>query len=261
MTTFRSFALTIRPRDGISDDTIAGLSKWLSKLDFAVAVLEKEGIERHLHAQIWTNQPKAKGDIIKQCERICIRTIPDFQNDGAAKKVLRGGIKIAYSDWYLDYLCENDLKEEPNIIIESPPTNTYDYYPTEEEQEAVQRVTNAVDPRFTDLEVKALQFFEKRSLGCNKKNVATFLADAMFVSRTIKVLMHQRDRVSLALSLYAFMAHSCDTGMFINETKEDRKDIVRQKLVENYVNEKLYNNSNQIESDSDDDSQSAFSYN
>ena len=80
-----------------------------------------------------------------------------------------------------------------------------------------------------------------------------FLADAMFVSRTIKVLMHQRDRASLTTSLFAFISKSVNTELFINETAEDKKDKVRQQLVKNFENEKLFiDNIANEESDSDD---------
>ena len=234
---FRSFAITVRPLNGITDETINAYAKWFEKLDYAFAVTEKEGHERHLHAQIWTDVAKAKGDITKQVERICVRTISDWTQ--AQKKVLRGGIKIAYSDWYLDYLAENDLKiDDPNIIYSKTPDNTYSFYPTEEEQDKVKTISNAVDPRFTDLEFKCLEYLDKHSLPINLKTTARFLCDAMFNSRTIKVMMHQRDRCSLATSLYAFISKSNDTDLFINksavEKREDQKFEELKNKILNY---------------------------
>lgn len=219
---YRSFAITVRPRDGISDTTIAAYLKWFKKLDYSFVCLEKEGVERHLHAQIWSDIPKAKGDIVKQVERICERTINDW--DQAQKKVLRQGIKITYSDWYLDYLKENELKEIVcNTIYEQTPENTFSYYPTEEEQEKVMTTANAVDPRFTDLEYKCNEFLALRGVALSHKTVALFLCDAMFSSRSIKVLIHQRDRTALATALYAFMSKSSNLDLFINKTAEEKK--------------------------------------
>lgn len=220
---FRSFAITVRPLDGITDATAAAYLKWFQKLDYAFVKLEKSGVERHLHAQIWTDSPKAKGDIVKQVERICERTINDWTQ--AQKKVLRQGVKIAHSDWYLDYLAENDAKAEEagEILLDKPPENTYPYYPTEEEQEKVKNVATAVDPRFTELEYKCLEFLDRENRTLSHKTVALFLCDAMFNSRTIKVLMHQRDRVALATALYAFMTKSNDIDLFITKSAEDKK--------------------------------------
>lgn len=224
---YRSFAITVRPRDGVSDTTVSALLKWFQKLDYAFVCLEKEGVERHLHAQIWSDSAKAKGDIVKQVERICERTINDW--DQAQKKVLRGhgnksGIKIAYSDWYLDYLKENELKEIVcNTIYEKLPENTFSFYPTEEEQEKVMATANAVDPRFTDLEFKCSEFLKSRDVALTQKSVALFLCDAMFSSRTIKVMMHQRDRTALTTALFAFMSKSSNVDLFINKTAEEKK--------------------------------------
>lgn len=234
---FRSYAITVRPYNGISDKTIDAYVKWFEKLDYAFIAIEKEGWERHLHAQIWTDVAKAKGDIIKQVERICVRTIDDW--DQAQKKVLRGGVKIAYSDWYLDYLAENDLKiDDPNILYSHLPENTYDYYPTEEEQDKVKTISNAVDQRFTDLEFKCLEYLDKHSLPINLKTTARFLSDAMFSDRTIKVLMHQRDRCALATTLYAFISKSNDTDLFISksavEKREEQKFLELKNKILNY---------------------------
>lgn len=219
---FRSFCLTIRPRDGITDTTIDATKKWLTKCEYAVAVLEKETNERHLHAQIWFSATKARGDICKQVQRICERTIPDW--DTAQLKVLRNGVKIAYSDWYLDYLVENDLKTTPHIIVNNPPEKTMEYYPTEEEQENVQKMKSAVDPRMAELEIKCLEYLEKKGLkDITMKLVAEFLADAMFVSRTIKCILQQRDRKALCTTLYAYMSRKKDIFLFMDKTKEDEK--------------------------------------
>lgn len=223
---YRSYAITVRPRDGISDTTISAYLKWFEKLDYAFVCTEKEGVERHLHAQIWTDQPKAKGDIVKQVERICERTINDW--DQAQKKVLRQGVKIGYSDWYLDYLAENELKDILcDILYQQPPENTYPYYPTEEEQEKVKNTANAVDPRFTDLEYKCNDYLTNKDLTLTHKSVARFLCDAMFNTRSIKVLMHQRDRTALATALYAFMSKSTNVDLFINKTAEEKKQDLK----------------------------------
>ncbi len=224
---FRSYCITIRPRDGISDLTVEKTKKWLSNLDYAVAVLEMENEARHLHAQIWTNTPKSKGDIAKAVQRICERSVKDW--DEAQLKVLRAGVKIAYSDWYLDYLVENDLKTtEPNIIYKQVPPLTLDFYATEEEQQNIQKLKTAVDPRFADMEIKCLAFLGERQV--TVKSVASFLADAMFVTRTMKCVLQQRDRIALAKTLYAYMAKSTDIYLFLEKDKEQTKF---EKLISN----------------------------
>lgn len=216
---FRSFCLTIRPRDGISEQTIEATKKWLTKCEHAVAVLEKDNSERHLHAQIWFSATKARGDICKQVQRICERTIPDW--DTAQLKVLRNGVKIAYSDWYLDYLVENEDKIPPNIVINNPPQKSMDFYPTEEEQDEVRQIKTAVDQRMADLEIKCLKYLGERDI--TERNVARYLAYAMFEERTMKCIIQQRDRIALCKTLYAYMKKSNDIFLFVNKTKDDLK--------------------------------------
>jgi hypothetical protein len=193
--------------------------KWFSKCDYASAVLEMENESRHLHAQIWSNTPKARGDICKAAQRICERSVKDWDN--AQLKVLRSGVKIAYSDWYLDYLEENDLKEPPNIIYSNVPALTMEFYPTEEDQLNLQTMKTAVDPRFANLEIQCLAFLGDRTV--TEKSVASYLADAMFVTRTIKVVIQQRDRIALAKSLYAYVSKSTDIYNFLPKEPEQVK--------------------------------------
>lgn len=231
---FRSYCLTIRPKDGISNSTTEQITKWLTKMPYAVAVLEKSEHERHLHAQIWTDTPKARGDICKQVQRICERTIKDW--DTAQLKVLRSGVKIAYSDWYLDYLVENDDKEPPNIIVDKPPEKTMEYYPTEEQQEDIQTMKQAVDPRFADLEIKCRDYLGERPI--TERTVASFLADAMFNSRTIKCVTQQRDRIALAKTLYAYMSKSNDIYLFLSKDKEQ----IKFENLSNYISQQCHGN-------------------
>lgn len=216
---FRSFCITIRPRDGITDETVEATKKWLTKCDYAVAVLEKENNERHLHTQVWFSATKARGDICKQVQRICERTVPEW--DTAQLKVLRNGVRIAYSDWYLDYLVENEEKEPPNIVLNKPPEKTMEYYPTEEEQDEVKTIKTAIDPKMADLEIKCLKYLGEMAI--TERNVARYLAYAMFEERTMKCIMQQRDRIALCRTLYAYMTKSNDIFLFINKTKEDEK--------------------------------------
>jgi hypothetical protein len=141
--------------------------------------------------------------------------------DTAQLKVLRSGVKIAYSDWYLDYLVDNDDKDPAHIIIDNAPQLTMNYYPTEEEQADIQTMKTAVDPRFADLEIKCREYLGERSI--TEKTVASFLADAMFNRRTIKCVTQQRDRIALARTLFAYMSKSSDIYLFLPKDKEQIK--------------------------------------
>jgi len=221
---YKSFALTIRPRMGITSNTVDAFKTWLSKQTYAVAVLEMEHEARHLHAQIWLDEGRTKDDVSKAVKRICERTIEDW--DAAQTKVLRGGIKIAYSDWYLEYLVDNEAKgcvEIDSIILNNPPNKTEDYYPSEEEQEAVKAVSNAADPKFLSMEQQCNEYLARYQKELTIKNVANWLCYAMFQERTMKVLINQRDRTAICKTLYAYMSHSNDIDLFLEKTLEQKK--------------------------------------
>jgi len=225
---YRSFCITVRPRGGITDKTSREVITWLTKCEYSFAVHEKKDECRHLHAQIWLDKARNRGDICKQLQRICERTIDDW--DAEQKNVLRKGVRISYSDWYLDYLAENELKEDsPNILLNNPPAKTMDFYPTEEEQEKVQLLKTAVDPRFCRMEIDFLAWLGEGQITHN--TVCKFLAEAMFVHRTQKVILQQRDRKALALSLYAYVNKSSDIYLF--KTK-DKEDIKTEKLLSSH---------------------------
>lgn len=225
---YQSFAITVRPRLGITDVTIDAIKSWLAKQNHAVAVLEMEAEARHLHAQIWLDEGRTKDDVGKAVKRICERTIEDW--DAAQSKVLRRGIKIAYSDWYLEYLVDNDDKKDDhteddptNIIINSPPGKTEQYYPSEEEQEAVRQCSNAADPRFLRMEQEALKYLESQNLDITMKTIAKWLCYVMFQERTMKVLVNQRDRTAVCKTLYAYMTKSNNIELFLEKTVEEKK--------------------------------------
>ena len=220
---YRSYALTIRPLHGIADQTVEALVSWFNKLDYAVAVIEMDNESRHMHAQIWSNQPKRKGDICKALQRICERTIENWDN--AQLKVLRMGVKIAYSDWYLDYLTENDAKDDPNIFVYKPPDKSFDFYPTEEEQEAVRQVATSVDPRFTHLEQKFLEWHDDQSGEITKIKIAKFLAICTNEDRTMKVICQKKDRIALCQSLYNYITKSDDPMEWLPQDHEEKKLI------------------------------------
>ena len=221
---YRSFALTIRPRMGITSNTIDAFKSWLLKQPYAVAVTEMEHQARHLHAQIWLDEGRTKDDVSKAVKRICERTIEDW--DAAQTKVLRGGIKVAYSDWYLEYLVDNEAKgnvELDSIIVNNPPGRTEQYYPSEEEQELVKAVSNAADPKFLSMEQQCSEYLEKTNQDLTIKNVAKWLCSAMFQERTMKVLVNQRDRTAICKTLFAYMSHSTNTELFLEKTSEEKK--------------------------------------
>jgi hypothetical protein len=65
---FKSYGITIRPKCGVNEELQNNLLEKINKfknLDSCFMISEKEGIERHLHIQVWFNEPRRKGDLKK----------------------------------------------------------------------------------------------------------------------------------------------------------------------------------------------------
>lgn len=200
---YQSFAITVRPRGGVpqNGEYEKRFLKWLSKIDYAVCVAEMSDARRHLHAQIWHNDPRPKSSIAKTIERISAATIPDWD---AAQRVVqfgkkgdknhKGGLRIAYNDWYNQYLLHNPDKDEPaqeDILVNRPPEDTTDFYPSQEEQEKVKNKARAVDYKYHALAERYAEWCEYKE--CEQEpvtyeKVAYALTYSMFKAKSMCVL-------------------------------------------------------------------------
>lgn len=220
MNSYKSFCITIRPRNGLSECTEQAILIWLQKQEYAVAVIEKSDEARHMHCQIWNSEARPRGIICTAMVRISERTIVEW--DSAQKKVLRNGIKIAYSDWYLDYLEENEDKkdsEKGQVIYSNPPEISQDYYPTEEEQQKLKDMSGAVDKKYYKFEQEFLIWFSNNSDSKTVTliKVSEWYSLVMNDERTICVVAEKRRRCDTVKSLYNYITKSCDPSLNMSE--------------------------------------------
>lgn len=122
---YKTFAITIRPKDGVSDQHVDKTMKWCRKHALYYHVItEKTGSQRHIHAGVFLNKEKKKNDV-------CIMLCGLFKDLTAEEKsVLRKGVKIMYNWDFIDnYLDKDDdtcvvgsnLPEERHIEGYFPP--------------------------------------------------------------------------------------------------------------------------------------------
>lgn len=198
---YQSFCVTVRPLLGLSDETLQALNKYAESQDHAFAVVEKDGPDKHWHAQFWFHKPRARGQIAEAMARICERTIEEWSKPQL--KVLRNGVRIAYSDWHLSYLSDNEEKEAPNVQVDNAPLVTESYYPTEEEQAALQAKVNAADPQFHKL---ATMFrTDHPDVRPTERGVALWLAKQELVEKSISITRQKRDRVQKTRLLWLYL--------------------------------------------------------
>lgn len=220
MSKYKSFCFTLRPAEGATTDLDDAVIKWFKKYKGFLCA-EKEGVERHLHGQIFFEEPKSRGDVNKQLTNMCERVVKDWNSQ--QNYVMRRGTRIAYNDDFVDEY----LSKEDQHLYSDLPDNTSEYYPTKEEQEKVQKKSNAVDQRFhqweTDfLESEYNELFQKKNI---QLYVSQFLENMMFNIRKYPVVVCPKKRKEYAKALYLYIV-KCNTGentMYKDEYEENTK--------------------------------------
>ena len=111
MDKIKSFALTLRPLDGVSDHQIDKLSKWVRKTcDYYHIVTEKTMAERHIHAGLFMKEECTRSNIVTRMMQL----FPDLTP--TEKSVFRQGIKIMYNP---DFISKYLDKDDDTIVISS----------------------------------------------------------------------------------------------------------------------------------------------
>ncbi len=248
---YRSYCITIstaEPVEGIGQEK---LTNWLKKQDYAYGVIEggqgKEQ-ERHLHAQVWYETPREKNTLNKPLKRTIEKYFPESKPHIAIK------IKIAYNDDFLEKYMTKDITEK--IIDKVPPkeetkevdifgefgekkqVSIYrtDYYPSQEEQEKVQKQAHIADHKMNHLEelfhewVNEKQEDEPDSELTKKGQVSRFLSDMMYKSRKIKVPTDMKIQRNLCSVFCNYLWQKTDS--FILLSQEEQK-LLNQELENN----------------------------
>jgi len=206
---YNSWGFTIRPLKGITDKTATKVLLWLDKQDYGFACLEMEGEARHLHGQIWINEPRTKGTINKSLENICSRTIEDW--NPAQNIVLRRGTKIAYNDDFV----EEYLSKEDNIIFNNPPNLSTPYYPSQEEQQEVQAKSSSRNLVYYELKKEWKKFNEHNAF--TLEDVAKWLMDKMYKYDTYRIIEDDKRRKQFTKSLYYYLKEQGSLRMMLTE--------------------------------------------
>lgn len=107
---FTTFAITIRPRSGVTDNDIKLFTKYVKKncLYFYI-ITEKDDDQRHIHSAIYLKKHKTRSNL---CTFIT-RLFKHFDNE--ERRNLQKGIKILYSN---SFLTEYMNKGDNTVVIE-----------------------------------------------------------------------------------------------------------------------------------------------
>ena len=110
---YNTWAITIRPTNGITNEQIECVTNWIVKsCDYYHIVTEKDGWERHLHAALFLKRDDHKSNLNNR-----ILSIPCLKDTltGAEQVVMRKGTKIMYDwNWINKYMNpKENLKRDP----------------------------------------------------------------------------------------------------------------------------------------------------
>lgn len=110
MDSFSTYAVTIRPRSGITDVQVDKFSKWVRKhCTYYYVITEKLEDQRHVHAALYLKVAKKRSNVTQ----MLLQLFKDLEPD--EKSVLQKGVKILYSnDFLLNYMNKGD----DTVVIE-----------------------------------------------------------------------------------------------------------------------------------------------
>ncbi len=219
----KSFGITIRPKCGVIPNSTfeKKILKVCKRADYYHVVAEKAGVDRHLHIQLWYDEPKYKGDIKKNFVRACSSEI--WWDANHKKYSIEA--KFCYNDWVTNYCEENDLKLDPNdTLLDNIPADTDPYYPTDEEQEKMLNKATAVDQKFYGWEQMYMEYPEKVEHP-TLWDIANFLGDMMFVSRKIPVIIDHKARQQNCKCLLAYIQKSKSAKLFMTADEYETEII------------------------------------
>lgn len=187
------FAITHRPKNGVSDHDVQKLTDYLRKRGkYYKIITEKEGHERHIHAVLYLKEPTYKKTVVRAILNLYPELLPE------EKMVLRQGVKVSRSTQWLDYLLKGDSTV---IIAENLPEVSHldSYYP-----EPTRPVRESKKITYY-LKLEKLWYEHARPmLVANPENCRHFLFNMMYNERIIDVIRDDKSiiQVSRHLSRY-----------------------------------------------------------
>lgn len=188
---FKTYAITIRPRSGVTDSDINKFTKWVKRqCEYYYVITEKTDDERHVHSALYLKSPKTRSNV-SQC---ILQLFKHFEKD--EKSVLQKGVKILYSN---SFLTQYMNKGDNTVVIERnlPEVDVLDsYYPPKPQSISTTRRLNmhATMEQYENLWRTHMSSLTE----VNTKTVRDFLFRLQFKERVIglmddkKVMQHSR---------------------------------------------------------------------
>lgn len=193
-----SYALTVRPNGGISDERIGAIEAWIMKTcEYYHIITEKTGTARHLHAALYLKKAVTRSNFIN-----CLFAVKDFNLTPVEKKIQRAGVCIQYNhDWLNNYLYKQDNTEIISSTITADDLPMLEaFYPEKDDQ----RLKKTFKGSLWYVNMEKLwneSDFEIK----DEEHVRAFVHNMMFVHRKIEVIDDARRLTGKIKSLTKFL--------------------------------------------------------
>lgn len=179
---FSTFAITIRPRSGISEDDIKKYCAFVKKhCSYYYIITEKEDDERHIHSAIFFKIPKTRSNVTTYLSRL-------FKHyDSEEKRVLNNGCKILYNN---DFITSYMNKGDDTVVIERnlPEISQLEaYYPPKPEVSTAEQRRLHMHSTMISYEQYWHQYMSPIA-EVNTSTVRDFLFDLQYNKRVIGLL-------------------------------------------------------------------------
>jgi len=196
---FKTFALTVRPRDGISDQQVSILTAFIKKrTDHHHVVTEKLGSERHVHAALYLKTAITKSNFATLLTRLCKNTL-DF--DETELSVVRKGIKILYNNDFVENYLDKD--DDTVVISTDLPESSHleSWYPP---KPVTKSKTQKHSAYYWELE-KLWYELQSPTVEVHTLNARHFLYRLMYSDRVIPIIRDDKQIVQTARHLVRFI--------------------------------------------------------
>jgi len=192
--TYKTYAVTIRPKDGVTDEHVEKTMKWCRKhCRYYHVVTEKTGSQRHIHAALFLNKEKKKNDV-------CIMMVGLFKGlTPEEKTVLRRGVKIMYNWDFIDSYLDKD--DDTEVIASSLPEDRHieSFFPPKPVSLSVAR-TKKCSVYYHELETLWFKY-QSTTFEVSTVTARDFLFKMMYSERCIPVIRDDKQIIQTARHL------------------------------------------------------------
>ncbi|AXQ65472.1 MAG: hypothetical protein [Circular genetic element sp.] len=197
---FSTYAITLRTRNGVDAVIISTALEWIKKrCEYFHVVTEKTGSACHIHAALYLKTTVTKCHMTT----IWLRVLKKLDLDSDELKVARKGVKILYSNDFIDNYLN---KDDDTVVIESQlpeKASLIQYYPPKPTTGSATRKRNC-SAYYVELEALWHQY-KRPLLEVNTENCRHFLFNMMYNERCINIIKDDRTIIQTARHLTRFL--------------------------------------------------------